>query len=341
MTTSKWPGVVVRCNVDEAGDIPRTASSTSPDIIISGKEPFLDPAILTDPANYMNSFDANLDIGLPNYLYVRGRNFTDAALTGSWNLFWAPPNIVLYPSLWEQNQLATSSGNQDPPFTIKAGEIGASTDCFNWIPPDTSNQYCFVAIANTPGHGNPLAGVKSMTDLASVLVTNANIAQRNVHVVLGDIPQYVGQIGYDQGDEACTLDLAVLFENLPKGSSYSVSSATPLNGQALFHQNDYTEDHDLKYAWVDLDIPAGWNTQFDVAIKFGSDWSGISPNRFPSVTIRGELVQASSDRLYHLGYDAGIHPDTRQPRVDAASKAVRLILVGSFTTIFPDVKPKA
>ncbi len=340
MTTSKWPGVVVRCNFGETGDVPRTASATSPDIVISGKAPFPDPGILTNPANYGNAYDSSLYIGVPNYLYVRGKNFTDAALSGSWNLFWASPNILLYPSLWEQNQLVTSSGHADPTFTIKPGEIGASTDCFNWVPPDTSDHYCFMAVANTPGHGNPLAGVQSITDLASVLANNANIAQRNVNIVRGDLPSFVQQIGYDQGDEAARIDLAVVFGNLPKGSSYSVASGTPLNGRTLSHEDSNTTENNFMYAWTDLDIPAGWNTMFNITIKFGTDWSGIPPGQSPSVSMRGLLIQNSLDRLYHLGDDAGIHPDTQVLRVDSVGHPVRAIVVGSVTTIFPDVGPK-
>ena len=244
---TKWPGVVVRCTTGETGDVPRPTSAFSPDIIISGKEPFPDPSILTNPANYGNAYDNSLYIGYPNYLYVRGKNFTDADLTGSWNLFFATPNILLYPYLWEANQLGTSSGNQNPPFTIKAGAIGASTDAFTWVPLDTSDHYCMIGIANTPGHGNPLAGVNNITDLASTLANNANIAQRNVNMVRGTPPQFVQQAGYNQGDQGSKVDLAVVFENIPKGSSYTVSSGTPLNGKPLYHADANTLDNNFKY----------------------------------------------------------------------------------------------
>ena len=134
-----WPGIVVRCNTGEAGTVPRSVSSNSPDIIISGGQPYKDPSFLTDVANYNNAYSADLKIGWPNWLYVRGTNFTTGGLSGTWNLFWATPNILLYPYLWEKNGLATSAGNKNPPFTIDAGKIGASTDAFTWVPPDVSD----------------------------------------------------------------------------------------------------------------------------------------------------------------------------------------------------------
>jgi hypothetical protein len=334
-----WPGVVVRCTTAEQGYVPRAASSGSPDIIISGKAPFQDPSFLTDPANYNNAYDANLYINWPNYLYVRGKNFNQGDLSGTWSLFWATPNILLYPYLWEPNQLATSTGNKAPPFTIKAGEIGASTDAFTWTPPDTSDHYCMIGLASTPGHGNPLAGVTNITSLAEILSTNANIAQRNVNLIRGVAPQVVAKARYDQGSEGSKVDLAAVFENIPKGSSYTVSSGTLLNGQALSHSDSSTVDNNFKYAWVGLDIPAQWNTIFTYTLVFGSDWSGIPSGAKPKMTIRGELVQESTDRLYHLGYDAGPHPLTGEPRLDAAGGPVRLIVVGSVSTVMADMGP--
>jgi hypothetical protein len=337
---SKWPGIVVRCNKGEKGDVPRVASATSPDIIIAGRQPLPDPGMLTNPANYENSYDNPLYIGFPNYLYVRGRNFTAGELQGTWNLFFSAPEILLWPSLWQNNQLATSSGERNPSFKLKAGEIGASTDSFVWIPPDTSGQYCFIAVASTPGHGNPLAGVKSITELASTLSNNANIAQRNVTVVRGNLPEFTVQLGYDQGSEGCRIDLAFVFENIPKGSSYSIASGTPLHGKSLYHSDSNTRDNTFKFTWTDLDIPAGWKTNFDVTIRFGRDWSGIPPGQYPRITVRGELVQHSSDRLYHLGHDAGVDPATKKARVDRSGGPVRVIVVGSWTALFPDVGPK-
>jgi hypothetical protein len=333
-----WTGIVVRCNQSENGNVPRSASSNSPDIIMGGTTPLEDPSILTNPSNYSNSYSNQLYIGQPNYLYVRGKNFTAGALSGSWNLFYATPNILLYPYLWESNQLATSSGNQNPAFNIAAGAIGASEDAFFWVPADTSDHYCMVAIANTPEHGNPLAGVSNITSLADILTTNANIAQRNVQMIRGNLPTVVTTAAYNQGSEAAKIDLTVVFNNLPKGSSYTVSSGTPLNGKALSHSDSNTQDNDFKYAWTNLDIPANWNTMFAFSVKFGSDWSGIPAGQYPSFEIRGELVMDSSHRLYHLGVEADQHLPADKRRKSVTGGPVKVLVAGSVKTDCPDVK---
>ncbi|MCG8295111.1 hypothetical protein [Pseudomonas entomophila] len=342
MATETWSGIVVRATLSENGTVPRSASSSSPDIILAGKEPLAVPSVLTDPANYNNGYDNKLYIGLPNYLYVRGKNYTAGDLAGYWNLFWATPNILLYPYLWQGNQLKTSGGDKNPPFAIKAGAIGASLDCFTWVPPDTSDHYCMIAVASTPGHSNPLEGVTKITDLAEVLSKNANIAQRNVQMVRGDLPQVVSTAGYNQGAEGALVDLAVVFENIPKGTKYTISSGTPLNGKTLSHSDNNTLDNDFKYAWVGQDIPANWQTLFTFTLSFGSDWSGIPAGKKPKVTIRGELVQGSADRLYHnpAAYFADPHPHTRAVRLDATGGPVKLIVAGSVTTLYTDIGPK-
>jgi hypothetical protein len=333
----QWTGIVVRCNLNENGNVPRSSSVNSPDIILAGTKPLTDPTTLTDPKNYNNFYANSLFIGLPNYLYVRGKNFTSALLGGSWNLFYATPNILLYPYLWEQNKLATSSGNQNPPFTIKAGEIGASTDSFSWVPPDTSDHYCMIAIANTPEHGNPLAGVTNVTSLAETLANNANIAQRNVQMVRGVLPQVVSRAAYDQGSEPAFMDISVLFYNIPKGSDYTIGAGTPVDGKTLYDEGKNTQSNDFKRGWPNLNVPANWNTVFTWTLKFGSDWSGIPTGRQPTVEIRGEIPMDSAHRLYHLGSDADPDPTTGQPRLDARGGPVKVLKAGSVITILPDM----
>jgi hypothetical protein len=341
MAETQWDGIVVRCSTSETGDVPRTVTSSSPDIICNGTIPLPDPSILTDPANYSNAYGNNLQEGVANYLYVRGKNFTTDALAGSWNLFYAPSNILLYPYLWEKNQLATSGSNKNPPFTIDAGKIGASEDSFVWVveAPPSGSHYCMIAVAITPEHGNPVSGLNTITGLAEYLANNGNIAQRNTHLQTGKIPDFADASNYDQGAEGALVDIATVFSNIPKGSSYTVACGTPVDGKTLSHSETSTTDNDFKYAWTDINMPANWSGLFNYSLKFGSDWSGIPPGKHPTVQIRGELVQASSDPLYHLGREADLHPITGEKRLDMLGQPVRIITVGTYQTVCPDVNP--
>jgi len=333
--TEQWNGIVTRATLNERGIVPRFASATSPDIVLAGASPFPDPGFLTDPGNYGTVYDNGLYIGRPNYFYVRGKNGTPDALSGRWSLFWATPNILLYPYLWENNGLATSEGNQFPGFEIGPGAIGAMSDPFSWVPRDYANHYCLIAIAETPGHGNPLRGIRDIERLAEAQSLNANIAQRNVHPIRGKMPQVVFQSDYDQGDAAALVDLSVKFENIPKGSSYTISSARPLNGQVLSHRDANTINNNFTYAWADLEIPARWDTALTCAITFGSNWSGIPEGQKPKVTIRADLILGSRDRLYDLAYELAW--DAREAPSRAGDRVG--LTAGSFGIICPDMGP--
>lgn len=355
MANTLWDGIVVRCTTNENGYINRNVSIISPDIIASGsipicspdiisngKTPLEDPSILTKPENYGNYYDCPIYEGYTNYLYVRGKNFTSSTLTGSWNLYYSPANLLLYPYMWENNQLATSDGNKNPSFSIDAGKIGVSEDCFTWQPDSSSacgQCYSLVAVAITPGHGNPVAGVNNISDLVTYLANNGNIAQRNINIVTGDLSECNTQICYNQGAAASTIDLSLTFKNLPKGSSYTISCGTPIDGKILSHSETNTQDTNLKIVWTDLNMPANWSSTFSLSINFGHDWSGISANSYPSLELIGELVQNSNDELYHLGKDRDPHPITNKSRTDTSGNPVKVITAGTYQVTFPDKRP--
>ncbi|MEO8530518.1 MAG: hypothetical protein ABI459_04805 [Deltaproteobacteria bacterium] len=341
MATTPPDGVItLRNSIGENGNLPRTYTAGSPDIIVSGKLPFEDPSILEKADNYDKSYDNTLYIGFPNYLYVRGKNFGTQKVDGSWNLYWSTPNILLYPYLWEANQLATSDGNQDPTFSLAPGAIGASTNAFTWVPPDTQDHYCMIAVAKSPNFPNPLAGVRNVSSLAATMADNANIAQRNLQLVRGNVPQVVSSAAYAQGDEPQTMDIAVLLKNLPKGSSWSAASGTLLNGVTLQHAESNTQVNNFKYAWSDLNVPAQWQTMFSYTMAFGSDWSGIPDGAKPELTIRGEIAMTSTHALYNhpAARLAEPHLLTGEARMCKAGNPIKLMIAGTVTTRCPDIE---
>lgn len=337
--TLQWNGIVLRDDLGERGMVPRNVMANSPDIIVAGTTPLPDPRMLTEPGQYDSIVDQGFRIGMPNYIYVRGKNGTSGSLSGRWNLYQAMPNILPWPFLWDWNAIATSAGDRNPGFAIEAGAIGVTTDPFAWVPPDVSEHYGLIAIAETPGQPNPLRDVADITSLAEALSCNANVAQRNVWTLRGPQSQIIFQARYDQGAEEADVDLSVLFENIPRGSSYTISSGALLNGRPLAHSDSNTTDSTFRYGWWNLTIPAQWNTRFTVTLAFGSDWSAVPPGQMPRITIRAQLVQTSRQRLYHLGSEAAPNPLTGRPRLDELGAPARLVTVGSYAVTCPDMGP--
>lgn len=318
--------------------MPRTRSWHSPDIIVSPLEPLKRPADLATPASYATQTSKALVVGQHNYFYLRGKNFTDSDLTGYWSLYWSEPSILLFPRLWAHNKLVNGAGADAPALNIKAGQVGVTEDAFVWLPPSTKDHYCMIALAVTPGHDDDLTGLATIKDLVDYVAQHPNIAQNNLYVVEGNQPSAVGKAYYDQGEEASRIDLAVLFENLPKGSSYRVSVSTPINGQTLVHAETDTNTSNFKYAWTDLDMPAFWEGYLNFELTFGRDWSGIPSGAQPKVTLRGELIQDSKDSLYHLGRVAD--PSTNgAPRLDKYRAPVKAIIAGSVSMLFTRTAP--
>jgi hypothetical protein len=333
-----WDGVFIRCKLGQDATIPKAVAASSPDLICAGTVPFEDPSQLTTEANYGNGYENKVYINAWNYIYMRGKNYADATRAGSWQCFYVPSNIILLPVLWKDNQMTTSNGDKSPTFSIESGKIGASEDSFVWeaAPLDPGQHYCLIGYSVTPEHGDPFMGITKITDWAKALSENGNLAQRNVNMIYSDTPTFTGVAGYYQGDAGATMDLALVFRNIPTGSKISVGFSKPLNGKTLSYKNDQTVDVNFKYAWVDQDVPAQWSANFNFTIWLGDGWEGITGK--PSLEIRGELVQASTDPLYYLGTEPELDKNGNK-RLDKVGEPVRIIRVGSVISVCENTIP--
>lgn len=327
---AKWTGITLRNTPEEAGQVPRPRAWYSPDIIVNGATPLERPGILIEEEHYNSLESKPMQVEHPNFIYVRGRNFTATDQVGSWKLFWAPANILLYPKLWRDNQLRDSTSNMNPVLNIKAGEIGATLDAFVWIPPPEAGHCCLLAMALTPGHGDDLLDAEDIVDLCEYNANNAHFAQRNVTLIEADRPNIVDKAGYDHGTVGSTIDLTMLFTNLPKGSRFSIASGTPLNGRTLQDGFQSSTETNHKRGWTDLDIPANWTTLFSYTLVVGNDWTGIPEGAHPELTLRAEMVMSEGHRLYHLGEPA--YDLAGNARVDSNKAPVRVLVAGNVVT---------
>lgn len=337
--TQTWPGLLVRASLGDTGRLPRPTITQSPDIPISGPVPFDRPGFLEDADTYDNTYNYEVEAGFPNYAYVRGKNLTNQQIDGHWNLFFAQPNLLLYPYLWENNQLVTGDGNLNPPFSIQPGQVGATQDAFNWVPPGGIDRFSMIAMAITKEHGNPFEGVHAISNLVEVLAKNGNVGMRNVEIVRGIVPEITSSIRYEQGSEAARVDIMAVCRNIPKGSSFFISSSTPLNGRTLSFSIESTGATDFRAGFIDLDIPANWSTTFNYTLKLGSDYSGIPNGAIPSVQLRAELVMDSGHALYDLGAAAEPDPATQAVRTCAKGTPLRVVAAGGFDTVCADMGP--
>ena len=209
------------------------------------------------------------------------------------------------------------------------------------MPQNVADHYCMIAVALSPGFPNPLQGVNNVTSLAETMANNPNIAQRNMQLIRGAVPQMVSRAAYTQGDETQLMDLVVHFQNIPKGSSYTVNAGTPLNGETLHMDGDHTTTNNFKIGWTDRNVPAQWSTMFDYTLAFGTDWDGIPVGHKPTVTVRGEVLMDAGHRLYNHPAARVADPDllTGRPRLDKLGNNLKVMTAGTVSTKCVDMGP--
>jgi hypothetical protein len=297
-----WDGILLRCTPGDDGSVPRAMVGDSPDIVILD-QPLPDPGVLAQPGNYDGDNSSGLTIGVPNYIYLRGMNPTESIQSGIWHLYWAPRNLLLYPGLWVNNPLFTASGNPGPEFQIEPGAIGVSADCFVWTPPPTTGDgYSLIAIATTPEEPVTQWSFTGIDDLASMLLNQGNIAQRNLQVLPGATQTMTDSIAYAQGSLPGTVYFRMQFENMPGGSSWGLSSgAAPPDSPTLF----CPEGTDTSLPWsLVVNLPAEWSMIISYSVTLGTDWSGVPAGAQPQATLTAEWYPMAEVSAL-AGSDAG------------------------------------
>jgi hypothetical protein len=235
---TQWTDLIVRKALDDKGAVPYKGGTwtNSPDIIPSGTT-----AVGNPQAAFGSTSNYNSDQGQPtvaqqvNYFYVRAKNLGAAAQNGSVSLYYCPQNLFLFPSLWNKNQLKTSSGKTSVPLSFaKANDVTVVSEPFTYTP--VSNVHsCLIAQVVTPTNPNQLpqdGTFGTMDELANYIVNHPNMAWRNVVLVDKNIPTFINTFEIDTTSLAAgtsgTFLIGLSYNNLAIGSQLAFSSGTPI-----------------------------------------------------------------------------------------------------------------
>ena len=223
-----------RANLGDTGTVPATGSlSSSPDIIPFGTAPTANPKkFFTD--NYSKDVGKDLIARAPNYLYLRAKNLKNGAQTGTIQLYYTKASLLLYPSLWQQNAIQTSSGASSVPVSAAAlGGIAVTEDPFTWKPELISgDHYCLIGRVVTADHPNPIPQTGRISDFAAYIANNRGMGWRNISVVDAGSPTFSMSVGYEQGTEHGDMFVAIRAKGVPAGAEVAFSCATPGPGPA-------------------------------------------------------------------------------------------------------------
>lgn len=213
--------------------------TSSPDIC-----PKTEPLFDTNPlANSYNSDTPHtVNLGQPNYIYVRGLNTSSDRITSRIWLYYAPNNDndndnALSPQNWKSNDIINSRGNNQNYVEVTADyskQIIVTDPYFLWTPPTTQEAELFlVAIAENPPLSNPpksplpTTSFKNWNELGSFVMNNPNMAWKNILLKKDDVPQWTQTISVTGNKEGGMLGIGFICDGVPTDSFVSVTILGP------------------------------------------------------------------------------------------------------------------
>lgn len=264
---AQYDGILIRYNLQDTGSVPRTGGWTAcPDLIPWGTEPVQKPTSFFK-GNYDKNVGQALVAKAQNYIYVRGKNLTGSALTGTARVFFAPQSIFLYPSQWLQNTMKTTNGSETSDITdVAPNDIGVTIDPFTWIPSDINEHHCLITIVSTPDHPYesqlPGDNITSLNELAAWIAKTGGTGWHNIQITTAGAPTFTNSTKYPGSSTAEQVMFTLTAENLKIGTEISFSCGTPLPDGTYINlpKTKVTKETQFQVS-LTYDVPAGWESE--------------------------------------------------------------------------------
>ena len=234
MANSQYNGLFMRSSIGATNVIPKPgAQSSSPDIIPYGTTASTNPQADFGGSNYGKTFNSNLTVGQPNFIYLRNKNYASDTITDAPSkLFFTKSTTLSYPSDWTEIE---SSG--DSSFTVDSGAVGVSKDAFVWKPDDPGSNwhYCLIGMVKSPNATNPfdILDVTDVGDLASIVSQNGGVSWHNVSVVDNGQLNLSQPVSYNQGPTGGQMQISLICSGVPAGKGVKVGLSTGASGADL------------------------------------------------------------------------------------------------------------
>ena len=272
--TTQWTDLLLRKALDDTGQVPYPGSSwtASPDIIPNGTAVVGNPQATFGGSNYGTDQGQATVFEQTNYFYMRAKNLNTAAETGSLYLYYCPQNLFLFPSLWNENQLKTSSGKDSVAVSAaKPNDIVVTPEPFTYVPTSQIHS-CLIGRVVTPLNPNPLpqdGDFPTFDDLATYIMDHPNMCWRNVTLVDNGVPTFTNTFSLDTtslpaGTTGQFL-IGISFDNLSVGSKLAFSAGTPIpsgpdQGKVIQLTQTAVSQNNGSLGTSYLTIPAGYKT---------------------------------------------------------------------------------
>lgn len=302
---ANYNGIFMRSTLGQTNTLPKPgALSSSPDIIPYGISPVSDPQTFFR-SNYDSDPGKALEAKYENYIYLRGKNYSDQKIDDSGDnkpkLFWSKASLLTYPGDW--NEITLGPNPPDPyPFSLVAdpASIGVINQPYLWKPDniDPSDHYCMIAQVPSPGYDNKIPNTYQIADFASWVAQNGGIAWRNVIVNNSKDITITNKMSYDQGDTPSKVQFTVICTNVPKGSTISFSAGAVGPNPPIYLEPTTVSTYPSFTTGVVCAVPAPYTTDiyFTLVAPNGSDLTTTT------IDIQAGYVSNPGEAAYALGF---------------------------------------
>jgi hypothetical protein len=263
-----YDSVLLRQNLDDVGNMPRTGGWTaSPDIITAGTSPTQNPmTVYTTSDSYKQNITQDIVLKSPNYIYIRGKNISKTSQNAQASLYWAPQSLFLYPSEWENNVIKTArAASTSDMGSIATNQISVTTDPLVWTPENQNEHCCLIGLISTDAYPLksqlPPNAVTSMNDLASWIGKTGGAGWQNVQFTSAGSPTFTHSTVYNASTTDAVVQFSISCISCPVGSQVSFSCGTPLPNGTYINLPKTTVSSTKQIGfYVKYTVPAGWTS---------------------------------------------------------------------------------
>lgn len=303
-TASTYNGFYLRNNLSSRGSLPAVSPfNLCPDIIQSS-QPVDNPQVAFSTIDSWQTLYPTAPEPGQNFYYLRGLNGGTESFSGQMKLYWAPAQLIMFPSSWKNNPLTSSAGLEEINVQADVGHIGVGDSAFVL---NTGSQalstpnsfYAFVA-QNTAAAVPTISSWLEMSQLMTQqlgfgfrnMVTFDPVAGPMLYRLGLNIPMSVG--------ESATLQLTVSVQGIPAGDTIGLvgdcytPEMTPI---ALLPVKTTGSSY---VAGIQVNLDPGFNSS--IAVQYWNT-SGQVPAPGSQITLTANYVIPSEkyDRALTLG----------------------------------------
>jgi hypothetical protein len=332
-TMGTYNDLFIRDALNDTGVIPYAGGIAyqSPDILPAGTSPVTDPQTYFTN-NYSQFWNANIEFGAYNYIYVRVKNLSSASTTGQVALYYVPSNIFSTPAQWVGNTVPNANGTNLGSFpTVASGAIGVVQTPFYWNPPTQPSgyHYCLLAQVITTADPNPIPVTDDPLNFSAWIRGDGGSAFRNVTIVDNQPntgQQWLVDMANPDTTESQLFVVVAQCTNVPLNSTIGMVSPT-IGPTPPVNYSETITNATSQNVTTSTTLPASF--QGELVVTYTPSASAPTAQVLVQYYIAGTPdVEARADAAHFRTTPAALGLDHERLGLDAAQT---LILLGDYT----------